>query len=367
MKIAFVSSAESHHVIKLSEGLVKKGHQVDVYTNADRIGKVNQFDKRVKVHFLKYSGRLGYYLNAIQLRRILKNEQYDVVNAHYISGYGLLARLSKATPLLLSVFGSDVYKFPYKGLLQKWMVQKNLKYAKGIASTSYSMIEQIKKFNDTHDEIFVTPFGVDLNKFRKLDEISKRDSFRIVIMKKLEPIYGIEYLIKAIKIVKEDLILKGSDVKLELCIYGDGKLKSELVDITKQFKLEEEVIFCGYIPNNEVPKVLNNCDLVCLSSISESFGVSAIEAMACEVPVIATDTPGFSEVIEDNITGFIVPIKDEEKMAKRIIDMINMTYNERREIGLRGRKRVEELYNFEENIKELEKALIYTKNKVDKG
>ena len=161
MKIAFVSSAESHHVIKLSKGLVDKGHQVDIYTNADRIGKINQFDKRVKVHFLKHGGRLGYYLNAVQLQKILRKEKYDVVNAHYISGYGLLARLSKANPLLLSVYGSDVYKFPYKGLLQEFMVKRNLKYAKGVASTSYSMVNQIRKFNDTHEKIFVTPFGVD--------------------------------------------------------------------------------------------------------------------------------------------------------------------------------------------------------------
>ena len=116
-----------------------------------------------------------------------------------------------------------------------------------------------------------------------------------------------------------------SNVQLELCIYGDGILRDELQKITEQLELEEEVKFCGYIPNNEVPKILSNCKSSMSIKYIRKFWSICNEAMACEVPVIATNTPGFSEVIENNVTGFIVPIKNEKEMARKILNVINIT------------------------------------------
>lgn len=364
MKILFLSAANSIHTIRWVNTLSKRGHEVHLVYNSDHKPTVDKIDNKVIKHELKYGGVQGYYLNAFELYKLAKGINADIINAHYASGYGTLvrlARLKKLAPILLSVWGSDVYDFPYQNKIKMKILLKNLLYANEIASTSLCMADQVKKLLFEVKEskkINITYFGVDVNKFKR--KRTKKDSNSIIIgnIKTLDEKYGIEDLITAIKILKDDLINSGNAKLAELIkvvIYGDGYQKEELISLTNKLELDNFIEFKGRIANKQVPSALEDIDIFCVTSRlnSESFGVAVIEAMAMELPVVATNVDGFKEVIIDKKTGIIVKKKDCIEIADALKQLI-INSKLRNAMGNEGRKRVMELYNWEENVKRME-------------
>ena len=110
------------------------------------------------------------------------------------------------------------------------------------------------------------------------------------------------------------------------------------------------MIFKGFIQNELVPQAFSQMDVACFPSYSESFGVAAVEAMACGTPVIASDAAGFTEVVDDGVTGFIIPKKDIQALTDAMEKIYLMSNEERRRMGEAGVKRVRKFYNFEENM-----------------
>lgn len=355
MRILFLSNAASIHTVRWVNALSERGHEVHLVYKFDDEPKENKINESVSQHRLQYSGTKGYFLNAIQLKNLMKEINPDVVNAHYASGYGTLARLAKLKPLVLSVWGADVYDFPYQNRLKMRIVVDNLKYANQIASTSNSMARQVKKLlNSDTQNIEITPFGIDIEKFSPIDGDNGCESITIGIIKALAPKYGIDDFIEAIKILIDNLYKKGEYEKAEKIIakiYGDGKQKNELQNLINKLKLENVVSLEGRIPNTEVPLALSDFDIFCATSVldSESFGVALVEAMAMKLPVVATDVSGFKEVVDHEKTGIIVENKNPEKIANALEKLI-FNRELRREFGENGRKKVEELYDWKENV-----------------
>ena len=354
MKVLFLSNAKSIHTVKWVNALSGRGHEVHLAYKKDDYPVEKNIDNRVILHQLKNSGTKGYYLNSRELNKLYKTLKPDVVNAHYASGYGTLARHSKLKPLILSVWGSDVYDFPYHSKIKMKILKENINFAGKIASTSYSMAAQVEKIMGIKMDITVTPFGVDTDLFKPISTVKKDFTFGIV--KTLSKKYGIEYIIKAFKILLDRMEAESIPIKPKFEVYGRGILEEELKELTKKLNISDRVYFNGYIPNINVPEAINGMDIFCLGSESESesFGVAAVEAMACAVPVIATDVSGFKEVMVNGETGFIVPRKDENAMAEA---MYNLMLNSelRKKMGKNGRKRVIELYDWKKNVDIMER------------
>ena len=349
MKIIFLGEAASIHTIRWVNSLSEKGIEVILVSlkgEVDIIGKIND---NVKVIYLPFGTKLGYYLNVFALKKIISKEKPDLINVHYASGYGTLGRLSGFNKKLLNVWGSDIYDFPNESKVKKRIIEKNLKNYIAIASTSYCMAEETKKYlKNKSKEIFITPFGVDTEKFKNLNIEKNKNELVIGIVKTLTENYGIEYLIRAIKEL-ENILDTENYKKIRLLIYGKGELKNKLEDLTKELQIEDKVIFKGYISNEDVPKALNGMDIFVVPSINESFGVAAVEAMACEIPVIASSVGGLKEVIVDEETGYLVPKKDYKEIAKYLKKLI-LDKNLRTSLGENGRKRVLENYDWNSNV-----------------
>ncbi|WP_314811872.1 glycosyltransferase [Fusobacterium pseudoperiodonticum] len=351
MKIIFLGGAGSIHTIRWVNSLSEKGLEVILVSLKGEVETIGKINDNVKVIYLPFGTKLGYYLNVFALKKIISKEKPDLINAHYASGYGTLGRLSGFNKKILNVWGSDVYDFPNESKLKKRIIEKNLKNYTAIASTSYCMAEETKKYLENKSkEIFITPFGVDTEKFKNLNIEKKENEITIGIVKTLTEKYGIEYLIKAIKELENILDIENYK-KIRLLIYGKGELKNKLEDLTKELQIEDKVIFKGYISNEDVPKALNEMDIFVVPSIldSESFGVAAVEAMACEIPVIASSVGGLKEVIVDKETGYLVPKKDHKEIAKYLKKLI-LDKNLRTSLGKNGRKRVLENYDWNSNV-----------------
>ncbi len=346
MKILFLAPADSIHTVRWVNSLSERGNQVLLVSLPNHSETQNKIYKKVQKKYLPINGVKGYYLNAGVLKKITSNFQPDIINVHYASGYGTLARIAHLQNVILSVWGSDVYDFPYKNRLNCHIIKKNLNYASHIASTSHAMATQVKRLVGDRD-ITVTPFGVNTEVFKKYEK-EEQDYFTVGTIKTLSYKYGIDTVIRSFALFEERAKATG---KIRLLIYGEGEQKEELSQLCKRLKIDDKCHFKGYVKNSEIPQILKNIDVACFGSRldSESFGVSAVEAMSCEVPVIVTDVDGFKEVVEDKKTGFIVERDDPVKMAEKI-EKLYLNKELLNEMGCSGRKRVRRFFDWEKNV-----------------
>ena len=152
----------------------------------------------------------------------------------------------------------------------------------------------------------------------------------------------------------KDTDCKGKTPQLFICGRGDNR--DEYIKLRKQLGLENYVQIEDYVPHEKVPALLNSFDLCCFGSRYESFGVSAVEAMACEIPVVVTDVDGFREVTVDGYTGYIVQRDNPAAMAEKIWQLYQND-SLRRELGKNGRKQVIKHYKWDNNVTLLEDVL----------
>lgn len=205
MKIMLLAGGNSIHTVRWANKLCENGNEVHLCFVSNQEPSIDKFNIGVKLHKLHFPAPYGYYLNSLELRKLISKIQPDILNAHYASGYGTLGRLTRFSPYLISVYGGDVYSFPYLSATNMKIIRKNLKSADSIASTSYAMALQTTKLMgiDVND-IYITPFGVDINEFSK--KKVEKDFILIGTIKTLAPKYGLEYGIRAIDYLVKNLI-----------------------------------------------------------------------------------------------------------------------------------------------------------------
>lgn len=344
LKIALLSGISSIHTTRWANALADRGHVIHLITQ-HRGGDV--VSANVKVHYLPLQGNKGYFLNVLFLRILLRKLKPDLLHAHYASGYGTLGRLSGFHPYMLSVWGSDVYDFPYESSFKMKILQKNLRAADLVASTSHVMAQQTHKICEGLSEIPVTPFGIDLNLFKPqpTKSIFKPDDIVIGTVKTLDEKYGIEYLIRAFRLVCD----RHPALPLKLLIVGGGRLESQLKTLVNELTLQDRTVFTGRVPYDKVPFYHNMLSVSVSVSNSESFGVAIIEASACGKPVIVSNVGGLPEVVEDGVTGIVVPPRDPEATADAIEKLV-MDDSLKMEMGAAGRERVKKLYDWNNNV-----------------
>ncbi|MCG6959305.1 glycosyltransferase [bacterium BMS3Abin03] len=359
MKILILADPAAPHTIKWVNSLSKQG--IEIYLFGLSYYDKELYNKNVKISSLNASLEIKnkpfgsyskiIYLTALRsLKKIIKEFKPDIVHSHFASSFGLIGALSGFHPFIISVWGTDIYNFPERSFLHKRIIEYNLSKADKILSTSKAMALQTRKFTDK--EIEITPFGIDVNKFKpgEVDSIFNKDDFIIGTIKTLEKKYGVEYLIKAFKLVKNEL----SDIRLKLLVVGGGSLLNELKHLTKELKIEKDTIFSGFIVPDKIPAYHNMLDVFVSLSIedSESFGVAVIEASACEKPVVVSHVGGFPEVVENNVTGIIVEKENVKEAADAMLKLIKDKYL-REEMGKAGRKRVIKYFNWDENVTQM--------------
>jgi len=309
----------------------------------------------IRHYHLPFPAPFGYYLNVYYTRNLLNKIKPDLLHTHYASGYGTLGRLVNYHPYVLSVWGSDIYDFPYKSKYNMNVIKKNLLSADWICSTSKVMAIQTKKVCPEIKNITITPFGIDTDLFKPAK--TKRNTFNIGTVKKISPKYGIDILIKSFaRVLKiypqlESMI----DKKISLIIVGEGEKLNSMKQLASSLGIEKHIDFHGPVSHDKVPGILNQMDIfLALSRLdSESFGVAAIEASACELPVIVSDAGGLPEVIEDGTTGIVVKKEDIDSSANAIIRLIKNP-ELRKKMGKAGRKKVLKEYKWMENVSIME-------------
>lgn len=347
MKIAVLSARSDIHTVRWVNGLATRGHDVHLLSMHNSGG--DPLANSVQLHELLLPPPVGYYGNAFQVRSLLRDLQPALLHAHFASGYGTLGRLVRYRPYVLSVWGRDVYDFPERSVLHRRILQKNLRSADQICSTSHVMAEQTRAVGASDlPSIAITPFGVDLDTFApdRRETTSKPQGPPVVgTVKKLQKKYGIDLLLDAFAQARTNAAAGGAMERARLLIVGDGPERPSLDQRSSALNIDHCTQFVGAVPHADVPSYLNQIDVFVAVSRhdSESFGVAILEASACECPVVVSDAGGLPEVVEDGTTGWVVPREDTAATAQAITRLVD-DETARREMGKAGRRHVEDKY-----------------------
>lgn len=306
----------------------------EIHFAAERqIGKSSSFSKLSYLNYFK------------TLKKVYKSFKPDLVHAHYASSYGLLGSFLRHKPFLISMWGTEIFDFPKSNKLNRFILKRNLKRADHLFSTSHAMAKEAELY--TSKEIHIIPFGVNLDQFTPVKKHSSNEVV-IGIVKTLEPNYGIRFLIDAFKQLTLDLPAQ----KMKLIIAGSGSEENALKEQVKSLNIESLVDFRGYIKNEMVAACFNEMDIAVVSSLEESFGVSAVEAAACEIPVVATRVGGLPEVVLDNITGLLCEPANVNDLKSKL-EYLVLNPDLREKFGKDGRTFVLSKYDWQRNVQEM--------------
>ena len=174
---------------------------------------------------------------------------------------------------------------------------------------------------------------------------------RLFCAARLSPEKGLTFAIEALRI----LLDKGYDLELRLA--GGGPSKTHLEALTNQLGVADRVHFLGFLTEDEVISELQTSDLFVLPSFVEGVPVSAMEAMAVGVPVIATNIAGTSELIEDGKTGILIRPSDSQALAEAVVRMIE-DYEFRLNAAEQARRKVVDEFDIDKETAKLNQYLV---------
>ncbi len=368
----FIGGVENY-VYYLSKELVRRGHQIEVIcANEPQSVNIDNIEG-IKVKRLSYLGKIANTNITPQLPLILSQEDYDIIHTHiptpWSADWSALSSKIKNKPLVVTyhndIIGEGIvdyiarfYNFTFLKLL--------LKRADKIIITQPGYLKSSGYLRNYQDKIEVIPNGVDVDKFQPKetfnDDNDNSNGHTIFFLSLLDEFHrykGLDYLLKALQMVKKEV------PNFKLVVGGKGVLVDYYKKMAVSMGLINNVEFKGFISNDEIVKYYNQANVFVLpstSSLQEGFGIVALEALACQTPVITTDIVGVAEDLDAVNGGLVVPPKDVVKLAEAII-IILKDRELQKEMGKRGRKLVMEKYTWKSVASSMEKIykIIYSK------
>jgi glycosyltransferase involved in cell wall biosynthesis len=212
-------------------------------------------------------------------------------------------------------------------------IKEKVQGARFTRSISYFCRSQLMMFSECDDpsSFKIVHCGLDIDKYNY--RAPRQEIRNLLCVSRLSPEKGLTVLIRALSLLRE----RGYD--LELRVAGDGPTKEHLQKLASEIGLAERIHFIGFLSEDEIIRELRDSDLFVLPSFIEGIPVSAMEAMAVGLPVIATNVAGTSELIEDGKTGILVRPSDAEALADAVVRLIK-DYEFRLRAAELGRKKV---------------------------
>lgn len=317
---------------ELGKALAMEGHKVHfiTYSQPTRLDFFNEnlFYHEVDIKPYPLFQYPPYEIAlASKMVDVAKREKLDLFHVHYAVPHASAAYMAREilktegvhTPFITTLHGTDITIVGKDASLEP-VVTFSINQSNGITAVS----EDLK--NDTYDHFNVTkdirviPNFIDLNRFKK----QKKDHFKKAICPNDEKLIVHTSNFRKVKRV-DDVVKVFNEIRktvpAKLLLVGDGPERSAIEKLAEQTCSIDDVRFLGKL--EAVEEVLSVSDLFLMTSEKESFGLAALEAMACEVPLISTNAGGLPELNQDGKTGFLCEVGDIDDMAKKALQILD--------------------------------------------
>ena len=316
---------------ELGKGLAAKGHQVHFITYRQP-ARLNSFQENVFYHEVSNADYPLFeyppYDTALasKLVDVVKYENLDLLHVHYAIPHATVAYMAKKilltqgryVPVITTLHGTDITLVGTNRAFAP-VVEFSINKSDGVTAVSDSLKQQTLDTFDISIDIEVVHNFIDFKRFKP----SNKDHFKKAIAPDGESILTHVSNFRKVKRVEDVIhIFKKVHDKMpcKLLLIGDGPERRKMEDLCREIGLCPEIRFLG--KQDAVEELLAVSDLFIMPSESESFGLAALEAMACEVPVISSNAGGLPEVNIDGQTGFLSNIGDVEHMATNALKIL---------------------------------------------
>jgi len=331
----------SVYIVELASALGKLGHLVDVYTRIHdpRDRQIYALGRDVQlihlkagedepIHKLAVYPHLPDFACGIEAFRKENNLQYDLVFSHYwLSAW-------------VGEYLQQWWRVPHVTMFHTLGAVKNItgigedepelriETEKDLARSCYRIIAPTDKekealvtyYGSSPERISVIPCGVNLETFQPMGKLKAKrelgfgDEHIVLFVGRIEAVKGIEQLLKAVS------YLQARHSRLVI-IGGDDNSHQEtlkLMKLARELGIEDSVTFAGSVKQDKLPCYYSAADVCVISSYYESFGLVALESLACGTPVVATDVGGSKSIIREGETGFVVADNEPHHLAEKI-------------------------------------------------
>lgn len=318
---------------ELGLGLANKGHQVHFITYR-RPARLFNFHANIFYHEVNSEDYPLFeyppYDTALasKLVDVVKFENLDLLHVHYAIPHAavaymakkiLLARYGRYVPVITTLHGTDITLVGSNSAFAP-VVEFSINKSDGVTAVSQSLKKQTKAFFDIHKDIKVIYNFINFDRFKKIDKdhfkkaIAPNGEHILVHTSNFRKVKRVDDVIQIFKRVYEKIPCK-------LLLIGDGPERHNLEELCRKIKLCHEIRFLG--KQDAVEELLAVSDLFLMPSGSESFGLAALEAMACQVPIISSNTGGLPELNIHGETGFLSEVGNVDEMAQNVIRVLS--------------------------------------------
>lgn len=317
---------------ELGKALAVLGHQVH-FISYNQPARLDFFTENVFYHevsILKYPlFEYAPYETALagKIVDIVKEANLDVLHVHYAIPHASAALLAKMIlaeegrniPVITTLHGTDITLVGREATYEP-VVSWSINNSDAVTAVSESLrLDTLQHFNIRRD-IDVIPNFIDFTRFNK----QPKEHFKKAIAPNGEKILVHTSNFRKVKRV-EDVVsvfcIVNQSIPSKLLMIGDGPERSHIEKMSREMSCSDKITFLG--KQEAVEEILSVCDLFVLPSESESFGLAALEAMACEVPVISSNTGGIPEVNINGVTGYMSNVGDVEDMAANALKILS--------------------------------------------
>ena len=294
----------------------------------------------------KLDGVISDYPFLPNLASVLKNIKPDIVHAHshlFLSTFTAIKEAKKLRlPSVLTVGGVSVVRDAFINFIQqsylytvgKWIFRN----ASRIICLTRSDAYEVMKYGADSSKIRIVPNAVDLNMFKPSKEKSNDPLF--VWVGRFVPEKGLHHLVKAIEIVVREC------KEAKFILIGDGPMLPLIKKVVKNSGLNDYVRFTGVMDPKSVSHFLSKATGFVFPSLKEGMPKAVLEAMACGLPIIASNISGIDEFVTNGYDGLLVPPEDHQALGEAIMNVIS-DRNLAAKLGANARKTVETNHNWD--------------------
>jgi glycosyltransferase involved in cell wall biosynthesis len=333
-RVAMFGWSDSVHVQRWAKGLSGRGYDIRVISSG--CSPISGIDTVI----LPRVNRWSYFTQVRRAVAAAREFHPDLIHVHYAGGFGLWGASCRFAPLLVSVWGSDVallQSHSIRRLVTRWILRR----ASHVTATSVVLGQAaLELAGDIADRFSVLPFGVAVP---ESPAPMPPPPVRLCFIKQHRARYGPDILLRALALATRKI------PDLHLTMAGVGEMTENLRQLTRDLNLTQHVDFVGMVDNRSIYSLLEEHHIMVMPSFEEAFGVAALEAGACARPVIASRVGGIPEVVQDGVTGILVPPGDVSALSAAIVTLAG-DLDRSTTMGCAGHQFVSKTYSWERSL-----------------